>query len=101
MSTLKTIDDGNLYSLLEARHGDPFSVLGMHLAGERLVVRVLRPDAKAVTVRDVRNPQRTFDAVEVRGGFFEAVITDSQERFEYELLFTAHNGDQWTARDPY
>ena len=99
---LKTIDDGNLYSLLEARHGDPFSVLGMHLAGERLVVRVLRPDASAVTVRDVRNPQRTFEAVKVHGdGFFEAAITDSRERFEYELLFTAHNGHQWTAHDPY
>ena len=102
MNTIpKTIDDGNLHSLLEARHGDPFSVLGMHLAGEHLVVRVLRPDAKTVTVRDVHNSQRSFTAGQVHAGFFEAVITDSEERFEYELLFTAHNGDQWTARDPY
>ncbi len=97
----KTIDDGALHSLLEARHGDPFSALGMHLAGEQLVVRVLRPDARAVTVRDVRRPERTFAATEVHAGFFEALITDSEERFEYELVFTAHNGQQWTARDPY
>ena len=98
----KTIDDGNLHSLLGAGHGDPFAVLGMQQAGDHLVVRVLRPDARAVVVRDTHDSQRSFTAERVHDdGFFEAVLPEGTERFEYELEFTAHNGDSWTARDPY
>jgi 1,4-alpha-glucan branching enzyme len=97
-----TIDDGNLHALLGANHGDPFAVLGMHEAGKRLVVRVFRPDAREITVRDVRDPQLTFVAERVHpDGFFEAVLPEDSARFEYELMFTAHNGDTWTAHDPY
>src|SRR5437016_1439444 len=88
----KTIDDGNLHSLLGAHHGDPFAVLGMHQAGDGLVVRVLRPDAREVLVRDVFNKDRTFAAACVHSdGFFEAVLPPGTERFAYELQFTAHN----------
>lgn len=98
----RTIDDGNLYSLLRADHGDPFAVLGMHQSGDNLVVRVLRPDARDVVVRDVHNHDRTFVAARVHSdGFFEAIIPDNPERFEYELLFTAHNGHTWVSHDPY
>ena len=98
----KTIDEGNLNSLLGANHGDPFAVMGMHQAGDRLVVRVLRPDAREVVVRDARDPKRTFPATMVHpDGFFEALLPEGTERFEYDLQFTAHNGHQWTSRHPY
>src|SRR5947209_6320935 len=48
-----TIDQGAIDAILGAYHGDPFSVLGMHQVGEHLVVRVFRPDARAVVVQDV------------------------------------------------
>ncbi len=97
-----TIDDGALHAILEARHGDPFSVLGMHQAGEQLVVRVIRPDARALTVRDVDHPERSWEAWRLREeGFFEAVLEDASERFRYELVFTGHDGAKWTQRDPF
>ena len=100
--TQPTIDQGNLGSLLGAHHGDPFAVLGMHQAGEHLVVRVFRPDVRRVVVEDVKQPGRQFEAALVHEcGFFEALITDSDERFEYALRLTSHLGDEWTARDPY
>ena len=46
-----TIDPGALEAILRAEHDDPFAVLGMHDAAGQWVVRVFRPDARAVTVR--------------------------------------------------
>ena len=96
-----TIAPHEIDRLLGAAHDDPFSVLGMQQAGERLVVRVFRPDARAVTVIDARDPQREFPAAHVRDGFFEAALPENGERFSYVLRFTAHNGDSWTMSDPY
>jgi 1,4-alpha-glucan branching enzyme len=101
-TTLPTIDDGILHAILEARHGDPFAVLGMHQSGDDLVVRAFRPDARTVTVRSVDDPSKSWPAAQVNPeGFFIAVLEGAVERFRYELEFTAHNGDVWTQRDPY
>ena len=97
-----TIDEGNLHSLLGAYHGDPFSVLGMHQAGNQLVVRVFRPDAREVTVQDACLPERCFPAVRIHeAGVFEALIPGDGARFQYLLRLTGHNGGEWTAHDPY
>ena len=97
-----TIDDGAIHAILDASHGDPFGVLGMHQAGEKLVVRVFRPDARAVTVRDTGPSGASYPALQVHpDGFFEAAIEGADERFPYTLDFTAHDGQQWTERDPY
>ena len=97
-----TIDDGAIHAILDASHGDPFGVLGMHQAGEKLVVRVFRPDARAVTVRDTGPSGASYPALQVHpDGFFEAVLEGVDERFPYTLDFTAHDGQQWTERDSY
>ena len=97
-----TIDDGAIHAILDASHGDPFGVLGMHQAGEKLVVRVFRPDARAVTVRDTGPSGASYPALQVHpDGFFEAAIEGADERFPYTLDFTAHDGQQWTERDSY
>lgn len=99
---LPTIHPGNIDSLLHAHHGDPFAILGMHQSGDNLVVRVFRPDAAAVTVVDVHDRERSFPATKVHdAGFFEAVLPELCERFEYELSLVGHAGNQWTTRDPY
>ena len=100
--TQPTIDYGNLESLLGAHHGDPFAILGMHQAGDHLVVRVFRPDVRQVIVEAVNDPARRYEAALVHDcGFFEAIITDSEQRFEYQLRLTNHLGTEWTMRDPY
>ncbi len=101
-TSLPTIDDGALHAIIEARHGDPFALLGMHQSGDQLVVRVFRADAKAVTVRSVDDPKKSWPAVRVHHeGFFIAALEGATERFRYTLEFTAHNGQTWTQRDPY
>ena len=98
----QTADTGAINALLGAYHGDPFAVLGMHLAGDRLAVRVLRPDAKAMDVVRLRDGKK-FPAKRLHEhGFFEAILPGSEvERFVYELEATAHDGHVWRYRDPY
>ena len=101
-ASVPTIDQGAIDAILGAYHGDPFSLLGMHEAGGQLVVRVFRPDARAVTVIREDAPDEQWPAIQVHpDGFFEAALGNPEERFTYLLKFTGHEGRQWTQRDPY
>lgn len=98
----RSVDDGTLYSLLNANHGDPFAILGMHQIGDRLSIRVFRPDAREVVIQDLQNPKNRFPAKRMHDdGFFEAHTPENWERFGYELHFTGHDGHTWQERDPY
>jgi 1,4-alpha-glucan branching enzyme len=101
-TSVPTIDQGAIDAIVGAYHGDPFGVLGMHQAGEQLVVRVFRPDVRSVSVVRTDAPGDEWPAIQVHpDGFFEALLDGVDERFRYSLKFTSHNGDQWTQRDPY
>ncbi len=101
IATTPTIEDGAVHAIVGAYHGDPFAVLGMHQAGEQLVVRVFRPDARAVTVRNAATAA-AFPALQIHpDGFFEAALEGAEERFAYVLDFTGHDGQVWTEHDPY
>jgi 1,4-alpha-glucan branching enzyme len=98
---LPTLDEGTVAAIVGAYHGDPFSVLGQHQAGDRLVVRIFRPDARAVTVRDEAT-DATYPALQIHSdGFFEATLEDVSERIFYQLDFTGHQGQTWSEYDPY
>ena len=100
--SVPTIEQGSIDALLGATHGDPFGALGMHQAGEHLVVRVLRPDARTVTVHSLDQPAAVYPALQVHpDGLFEAVLEGAEQRFRYTLHFTGHDGSEWTERDPY
>jgi len=98
----QTVDTGAMNALLGAYHGDPFSVLGMHLAGNHLAVRAIRPDARALTVVRLKDGKK-FPAKRLHeAGFFEAILpATEEERFDYEFEATSHDGHTWTFRDPY
>src|SRR4051794_36138027 len=101
-ANLPTVEQGAIDAIIGAYHGDPFALLGMHEVGDQLVVRIFRPDARAVTVVDRNDKSRFYPSIPINSdGFFEAVLDDRRERFAYELRFTAHNGSEWTDSDPY
>jgi 1,4-alpha-glucan branching enzyme len=98
---LPTVDEGAVEAIVGAYHGDPFSILGQHHVGDQIAVRVFRPDARAVTVRDEATGA-TYPALQIHpGGFFEAVIEGAQQRILYQLDFTSHDGHEWSEYDPY
>ena len=98
---LPTLDEGTVAAIVGAYHGDPFSVLGQHQVGDHLAVRVFRPDARAVTMRD-ESTGTTYPALQIHpDGFFEASLEGATERIFYRLDFTGHEGQTWSEYDPY
>jgi 1,4-alpha-glucan branching enzyme len=82
------LDEAALQALLQARHGDPFSVLGMHQVGDALVVRVLLPGAFGVAVVDVRD-RKVADLQRQPGTpLFTAVMPRRRNPFAYRLRIT-------------
>ena len=85
-------------ALAGARHSDPFSVLGPHVEGGRLVLRAFNPSADAI---DVVHDGTTTPMARVHpAGVFEATFPVAQP-FEYRLRVTYPGGRQVDADDPY
>src|SRR3989304_10623507 len=92
--------------LVEARHWDPFSVLGPHVVdeGEKpfVSIRVIQPRAREVqVVRDDGIPRRaSMTRIHPHGGF-EAQFPLEAGIFPYRLDFTGRGGARWMQHDPY
>ena len=90
MTDAPLIDAAHAQALMEARHGDPFAVLGMHRtrADGGYVVRALLPDADAAAVVSL-DSGRAFAMRAVHGDYlFEAVLPDQAAAFDYRLRVT-------------
>lgn len=97
-----TLPDDDFYPLIEARHGDPFKILGLHESGSAWVVRVFRPDASAVTVIDAFDSSLRYELKRVHDvGFFEAELKGVKSAFAYVLELTSHEGVTWKERDAF
>jgi 1,4-alpha-glucan branching enzyme len=86
-------------ALVEARHGDPFALLGPHPTGEGLAIRAFVPGADSVTATtpdgaDLVALERVHAA-----GFFEG-LASLTSRAPY-VLRAANADAQWRVVDPY
>jgi 1,4-alpha-glucan branching enzyme len=78
--------DPQVEAIVAARHGDPFSFLGMHEEDGALVVRAMLPGAEAVSIVDRATGNVAGVAEQVHAdGFFVARLPDRRERFPYRL----------------
>jgi 1,4-alpha-glucan branching enzyme len=90
------------YPLIEARHCDPFRILGIRSCNGKFVARILRPDAAEATVildGKVAKPQ-TLTCLDEHG-LFEGEITGFSEGMPYTIELTSHEGVKWRQRDAY
>jgi len=96
------LDSNDYYPLIEARHCDPFRILGIRSCDGKFVARVLRPDAAEVAVilegKGVK-PQKLTRLDE--HGLFEGEIAGFSEGMPYTLELTGHDGVKWRQRDAY
>ena len=96
------LDSNDYYPLIEARHCDPFRILGIRSCDRKFVARVLRPDAAEVAVilegKGVK-PQKLTRLDE--HGLFEGEIAGFSEGMPYTLELTGHDGVKWRQRDAY
>jgi 1,4-alpha-glucan branching enzyme len=96
------LDSNDYYPLIEARHCDPFRILGIRSCDGKFVARVLRPDAAEVAVileGKGAKPQKLSRLDE--HGLFEGEIAGFSEGMPYTLELTGHDGVKWRQRDAY
>ncbi|MCL2854514.1 MAG: 1,4-alpha-glucan branching protein GlgB [Defluviitaleaceae bacterium] len=91
----------DISKIVNMRHKSPHLVLGMHIAGGRLVVRVFVADACGVAV--VCNAKKMRWQMEKvhDDGFFELKIPRRKNPFAYQLEMDFGDGNIYTAHDPY
>ncbi len=88
-----SMPDG-LQRISEARHHDPFSLLGKHDD----CIRVFIPGASQVELAEPGKASRSFTRLKGTD-FFEIPITDAPA--QYQLKVTDSNGNLYTREDPY
>jgi 1,4-alpha-glucan branching enzyme len=86
-----------LQQLVESRHPDPFSVLGRHVDGNRVLVRVLLPHAETVSIAEGDHTLRRIEGTDV----FEWEGTANQVPDRYRLIWRDRDHREHIAHDPY
>ena len=96
------LGQGDITALLEARHPDPFAVLGLHAddAG-KLWIRALLPGAASVELIDVAGDRVLIDIPLLRDGLFEARVPLRRKRFDYRLKVRWASGDEGVYADAF
>lgn len=87
----------NLERISQARHNDPFTVLGRHLLDGRIVVRAYIPDASEVTIAENNLPMRRISGNDLF--IWEGEVDSLPER--YRLIWRDADHRQHIAYDPY
>jgi 1,4-alpha-glucan branching enzyme len=90
-------------ALVEARHSDPFAVLGLHADAKGMLwLRAMLPGAASVTVLDAQTGKRIV-ALGLRdpAGLWEAAIPRRKKRFAYRLQVQWQAGGEGTYADAY
>jgi 1,4-alpha-glucan branching enzyme len=97
MSGAHTLDRRVLEQIAGGGHHDPHSVLGPHLDGDGLTIRVLRPFAATV---QVEHAGATTDLRHEHAGIWSGRI-DSDQVVDYRLVVTYDDGHPHRVDDPY
>ena len=97
------LNDAEVAALVEARHGDPFAVLGLHAdAAGTLWVRAMLPGAASVAVVDAASGKRAAElALRDAAGLWEGAIARRQNRFDYRLAVRWADGSEGRYTDAY
>jgi 1,4-alpha-glucan branching enzyme len=93
--------DPLLQAIAEARHADPFAVLGPHVEPSKgVVIRTVIPTAERITI--TRNGSRSIEMTRRHAaGIFEAVLADLTEIPDYRLQVSYQGGATSEIDDPY
>lgn len=85
-----------LQRIIEARHHDPFEVLGRHPEDNQTLVRVLLPRAKSVTLLEIGRILQRIEGTDIFEGRFADSIPD-----RYQLEWEDEFGQRHQHYDPY
>ncbi|PLK48235.1 1,4-alpha-glucan branching protein GlgB [Uliginosibacterium sp. TH139] len=95
------LNESDIQAFCEARHGDPFSIMGLHATADGgFWLRCFVPGAASVDVVDRARKRRGTLSQRHPAGFFEGLI-DTKRGFHYRLRVTWQDGSVLTLEDPY
>lgn len=98
MASLRLSHDA-INAIVDGRHGNPFSVLGLHQSGTEYHVRAFVPGAKTLTATTLDGARVGSIDRRTDTGFFEGPVNLKQAAL---LRLTAANeGGTWSFIDPY
>jgi 1,4-alpha-glucan branching enzyme len=96
------IDPDEIAALLHGSHADPFRVLGPHRAGDDLVIRVFRPEAKGIEIVAAEDHEKVFPAERLHiEGLYQATVPNESDEFSYLVKVIAFDGSEKLLPDPY
>ena len=94
---MTAIDMGGALAVVEGRHGDPFAVLGPHLAGKEWRVTVFVPGATRLSLLPKGKGAKPVEMAEVLPGLF---VGSLPKRVEYRLR-AGNDHAEWEFDDAY
>jgi 1,4-alpha-glucan branching enzyme len=94
------VPDSELHAIIGARHGDPFSVLGLHMTDAGLAVRAFVPHAEALDVITTEGDLIGALTRKHNHGFFEGLVAGLSLGGLYRLR-ARNAGGSWDFYDPY
>ena len=93
-----TLPDGVISALLDGRHDDPFSLLGVHAGPDGSVARVLLPGSEVASAFTLAGePLGELTRIDGRG-LFEGVVSGEPQPVRYRA---GARGTEWWVTDPY
>ncbi len=94
------ITQDEVSAIVDARHGQPFQVLGPHPGDDAPCIRAIHPDAVAAWVIDRETRDVIASAERIHpDGVFQASVDALPDT--YSLRFKNEAGDEWVEEDPY
>ncbi len=97
---LPTVSSSAIEAIVNAYHGDPFSVLGPHPVDGGLSVRAFVPNVQSVVVLLESGKEIEMSRVH-SDGFFEAAIPRAKVPLLYRLRWMDFDGNSRIHEDPY
>jgi 1,4-alpha-glucan branching enzyme len=92
-------NEAAIEALVEGRHGDPFSVLGLHRPGKTRIIRSFQPSARSMEI--IGASGESFGEMERVHpyGFFIGIMPPNKRRYLYRVTYT--DGESRLLEDPY
>jgi 1,4-alpha-glucan branching enzyme len=90
---------GAIDALVEGRHGDPFSLLGLHRSGKKRVIRCFQPYAGAVEIIGASGESLGEMERVHPYGFFIGIMPPNKRRYLFRVTYA--DGNVALVEDPY
>ena len=97
---MTTIATNELDALVRREHSNPHRVLGAHPADDGVVIRALRPAARAITAHLADGSTVELEQIHP-GGIFEGVVEGAELPLRYRLEVDYGTAGVFTIDDPY